>query len=395
MELSAASFSRIPFPLPPLEEQRRIVAKLEALFSKLEAGVTALQRARGLLKRYRQSLLRDAVEGKLSADWRAKQSHALEPAGALLERVLRERRAAWEARELARLRAKGMEPLGEAWKARYEEPSAPDVSSLPELPAGWVWARLEQLAWDSGYGTSEKCSYEFDGIPVLRIPNISDGRITLEDVKYAGTSEGFDHPLLPGDLLVIRTNGSRDLIGRAAIVTEPFEEPHSFASYLIRYRLLDAETMWQWIVNVWHSYPVRSWMEDKAASSAGQYNVSMGVLNNLILPIPPLEEQLFIVAELERRFELLDSLESTLESELKRAAQLRQSALHRAFTGRLVPQDPTDEPASVLLERIRTERSNATPKARAAKLAQPAALTDAPKAARGRPRKAQKQEELF
>ena len=125
----------MPFPLPPLEEQRRIVAKLESLFSKLEVGVLALQRARGLLKRYRQSLLRDAVEGKLSAEWRAKQTN-LEPASALLERVLRERRAAWEARELARLRAKGTEPLGDAWKARYEEPSAVEVSSLPELPEG-------------------------------------------------------------------------------------------------------------------------------------------------------------------------------------------------------------------------------------------------------------------
>ena len=391
--LNAGIVSSLQFPLPPLEEQRRIVAKLEALFSKLEAGVTALQRARALLKRYRQSLLRDAVEGKLSADWRAKQID-LEPASVLLERVLRERREAWEARELAKLRAKGMEPLGNVWKARYEEPSAVDASSLPELPAGWVWATIGQISEVSG-GAAVNASRAGLAVelPYLRVANVYTNELRLDQIKTIplAESEVSRFLLKRGDLLVVEGNGSIEQIGRVAIWDGSIE-PCVHQNHLIKARLHYIET--GAYVIAWLMSPNgRQFIQLVASSTTGLHTLSISKVSSLGIALPSLEEQLFIVAELERRFELLDSLESTLESELKRAAQLRQSALHRAFTGRLVPQDPTAEPAATLLERIRSERSAAVKPPRAVAVANADANNQ--KAARGRPRKAQKQEELF
>ena len=386
----------MPFPLPPLEEQRRIVAKLESLFSKLEVGVLALQRARGLLKRYRQSLLRDAVEGKLSAEWRAKQTN-LEPASALLERVLRERRAAWEARELARLRAKGTEPLGDAWKARYEEPSAVEVSSLPELPEGWGVIGLEQATTVITSGSRDWTKFYGRGTGTfLMAQNVRPGRLDLT------FQQRVDPPLQNRDRLRSQVE-CHDLLvtivgantGDVCRVTEELAETFVCQSVALMRPVLTAMSAFMEMYLLSFDNGQRQFRE--YIYGAGRPHLSFDQLKSVAIHLPPLEEQLFIVAELERRFELLDSLESTLESELKRAAQLRQSALHRAFTGQLVPQDERDEHASVLLERIRAARAAAPAKrGRNAVQTQPLPDPSSPaKPARGRPRKAKKQEELF
>lgn len=334
-----------PLPLPPLAEQRRIVARIEELFSKLDAGTAELKRTQALLKRYRQSLLHAAVTGELSREWRA-ANPATETGAELLTRILEERRERW---------------AQSGKKGKYKEPQGPETAGLPELPPGWVWASVEQLSWDAGYGTSVKCSYENAGPPVLRIPNVVRGELATEDLKFAPASAALkdEDAIQPQDLLLIRTNGSKDLIGRAAVVRQPMPTPTFFASYLIRFRLLGDVTLMGWTATVWGSHYVRKWMDANAASSAGQHNISMGKLENLALPLPPLPEQTYIVSEVERRLSVLDNLEATVTAELKRAEATRQSVLHRAFTGGLVPQDPSDEPASALLERIRAEKVRA------------------------------------
>ena len=133
-----------PFPLllPPLPEQHRIVAKLEELFSDLDAGVAALQRAKANLKRYRAAVLKEAVEGTLTAEWRAKNPD-VEPGSVLLERILVERRRRWEAEQMAAFEAKGKTPA-KGWEEKYKEPVGVDDSGLPELPEGWCWASVGQ-----------------------------------------------------------------------------------------------------------------------------------------------------------------------------------------------------------------------------------------------------------
>jgi type I restriction enzyme S subunit len=132
-------------PLPPITEQHRIVAKIEELFSELDAGVELLKKLKAKLKRYRQAVLKAVVEGKLTKDWREAHQGELEPASVLLERILKERREKWEAQQLAQMKAKGKTPKDDSWKLKYKEPVAPDTSDLPELPEGWVWASTQQL----------------------------------------------------------------------------------------------------------------------------------------------------------------------------------------------------------------------------------------------------------
>ena len=346
--------------LPPLNEQHRIVAEIEKQFSRLDAGVTALKRVQTNLKRYRASVLRAACEGRLvptEAELARQDGRDYEPAACLLERILAERRARWETEQLAKLEAQGRLPLNDTWKAKYQEPAAPDTSTLPKLPEGWGWASLEQMAWNSSYGTSVKCDYDATGFPVLRIPNVANGKIDVSDMKFATENiTAASECLAPNDLLIIRTNGSKGLIGKGALVRTTFVQPHFFASYLIRYRLLPVDNLPAFVAMLWHTPFVRQWIEQNAATSAGQYNISMGALHGLSLPLPPFAEQERIVVEVERRLSIVDELEATVAANLKRAERLRQSVLQRAFAGKLVPQDPNDEPASVLLERIRAER---------------------------------------
>ncbi len=150
-EITKSKLRPLGFPLAPLPEQRRIVARIEELLTRLDAGVVALKRAQARLKRYKAAVLKAACEGNLTPGPSPTGRGEYESASDLLKRILAERRARWE----ADLRTKGKDPK----KAKYVEPKAPDTEGLPEVPEGWVWASLSQLSWDSGYGTSQKCDY--------------------------------------------------------------------------------------------------------------------------------------------------------------------------------------------------------------------------------------------
>ena len=207
----------LPVLLPPLPEQRRIVAEIEKQFTRLDASVAALKRAQANLKRYRASVLKSACQGALvptEAGLARAEGRDYEPAGVLLERILAERRARWE--------------LQEKRRGKYKEPAAPDTSDLPELPEGWVSTTVGQVLLRSEYGTSVKCSYEADGFPVLRIPNIVAGEIDLRDIKYATRPLPVDSEtaLQRGDVLMCRTNGSISLVGKTAVLNKdlvPFQ----------------------------------------------------------------------------------------------------------------------------------------------------------------------------
>ncbi|MBI2710286.1 MAG: hypothetical protein HYX34_11415 [Actinobacteria bacterium] len=309
----------------PTAEQGQIVVAIEEAFSKLDAGEAGLRTVRQLLKRMRDAVLAAAVSGRL-----VPQDLTDTPATNVL----------------ADLGAQSINPpLG------------------PSVPRTWAWCALGSLARGAGYGTSVKCGYEETGIGVLRIPNVQRGALDLGDLKRAPSGAPIDAELLlkPGDLLIVRTNGSRDLIGRCAPVTS--EVGCSFASYLIRFRTLvnavDARFLSMLLTAPWW----RGELESAAASSAGQYNLSLRTLIPLPVALPPLEEQARIVAEVERHMSFIDACGRAVDAALVRSAALRRSILKSAFEGRLVPQDPTDEPASVLLERIRDERA-AAPKAK-------------------------------
>ena len=345
--LSRSDYDEIEVPLPPLPEQRRIVAEIEKQFTRLDASVAALKRTRANLKRYRASVLKAACEGTVvptEAELARTEGRDYEPADRLLERILAERRAHCESQDKRR--------------GQYKEPATPDTSDLPELPEGWVWAAVEQLVVRSEYRTSIKCSYDAAGVPVLRIPNIALRSVDLGNMKYASQPLPIDaqRALQIGDVLMCRTNGSITLIGKTAVVKGDLGAYHTFASYLLRFRFGETETLPNWFHLFATSQLGRSYIERHAASSAGQHNVSLALVHSMPIRLPPFAEQRRIVVEVERRLSVIQQAEATVGVSLKRAERLRQSILKRAFSGKLVPQDPNDEPASALLEGIRAER---------------------------------------
>src|ERR1051325_1391884 len=349
---------RVDIPLPPLAEQHRIVAKIEELFTQLHAGVEELRKARAQLKRYRQAVLKAAVTGELTKEWREAHRDELEPASELLARILKERRAKWEADQLAKMEAAGKTPKNDDWKKKYREPLAPDSSRTSELPRGWTWTSLDQLLMVLRNGISTKPNAE-TGIPILRISSLRPMSVNLKDRRFL--PEGYgpveDYRLEEGDLLFTRYNGNPSLVGVCGVVpnlTHEIVHPDK----LIRGQVasqLSLPRFLQVVLNVGKS---REFISRRARTTAGQTGVSGSDLRAVPTPLAPLEEQELIVEEVERRLSIIESTEHDIERSLREAQRMRQSILKQAFEGKLVPQDPNDEPAELLLERIRIERAN-------------------------------------
>ena len=357
LKLNQSMMRRISVPLPPLPEQHRIVAKVEELFTKLDAGINELHKAQSQLKRYRQSVLKAAFEGKLTEAWRTEHQEELEPASVLLERILKERREKWEAEQLGQMKAKGKTPKDDKWKANYKEPIAPDTSNLPELPNGWKWVKLGQVTYLITKGSSPRWqgfNYVDKGIFFLRSQNVGWGGLNLSNIAYL--PEAFNEKekksvLQRGDVLLNLVGAS---IGRAAIASGELEGANmNQAVALIRLvrNGLDNKFLMTYLI----SPDAQSIIHEKKVDVA-RANLSLTDVSEFAVPLPPLSEQQAIVSEVEPRLSVADEVGKTITVELKRAEQLRQSILKKAFSGKLVPQDPNDKSASILLERIKAEK---------------------------------------
>jgi type I restriction enzyme S subunit len=347
-------FDSTPLLLPPMQEQARIVEKLEELLSDLDAGIAALERARANLKRYRAAVLKAAVEGRLTEKWRAAHPD-VEPAEKLLERILAERRKKWEEAQLAKYAEKGQSPP-KGWKDRYPEPVKPDPSALPVLPEGWCWANLEQLKQWAMYGPRFPSSaYADDGCLVLRTTDFGDdGAIDLQSPpRIALSPEDYRrYKAEAGDLLITRTGSLGTLAvfqgGARAIA----------GAFLLHYRLGTALAT-VWYVNYFLRSPNGNRLLLKAGRGVGRPNLNMPAVDAISIPFPPLEEQAQINSAIEVAFSVVARSEGDTRQSILRSASLRQSILKCAFEGKLLPQDPKDEPASELLARIRARREAA------------------------------------
>ena len=376
--ISRGNLATLFMPIPPLAEQARIAQEIEKQITRLEAGVAALKRVQANLKRYRAAVLKAAVEGRLvptEAELARREARSYEPASELLKRILAERKSVAQPLLAVPKKAQAGAPVPQdvaqpllavsqnaqagvpvPRKPRYKEPAGPDTTNLPSLPEGWAWATVEQTSWQVQYGSSAKTREGSHGIPVLRMINLTtDGRLNLDDLKFLPVQhEEFPGLLLaPGDLLFNRTN-SPELVGKS-VAYRGIPSPCSFASYLIRVRTCEgchAIYLAYCLNSAWG----RTWIKSVVSQQVGQANVNGSKLRAFVFPLPPAAEQLRIVAEVDRRLSVIDELEMQVEANLKRAERLRQAVLKRAFEGKLVAQDPNDEPASVLLERIRSQR---------------------------------------
>ena len=342
--ISRSDYDEIEIPLPPLSEQHRIVAAIETQFARLDASVAALRRAQANLKHYRASVLKDACEGRLvptEAELARSEGREYEPTDVLLERILTERRVRWESQEKRR--------------GKYREPSAPDTSALPQLPEGWAWASLESLSEVRlGRQRSPKRATGPNMRPYLRAANITWNGLDLSDVKEMdfNPAELETYRLESGDILLAEASGSPDEVGKPALWDGQVENC-CFQNTLIRVR---AESPLVPYLFYHLLSDARSGALGRAARGVGIHHLGGERTASWAVALPPLAEQRRIVAEVERRLSVVQQAEATVEASLARAKRLRQSILKQAFSGKLAPQDPGDEPTSALLERIRAER---------------------------------------
>ena len=345
-----------PILLPPTREQERIVSKLSAAFSGVEKAETATRRAQERLQRYRNAVLDAAVTGKLTRVWRESQPKSekisTESGDDLLHRLLLVRRELWEKSELARLCDGGKTPKDEKWKSRYPEPSAPVTKNLPELPSTWIWASLEQISTrvTVGYVGEMKNEYVSKGIPFLRSQNVRPNRFEPEGLVFIRRqfhAKLAKSKVTPGDVVVVRSGVA---VGTTCVIPETLGEANCSDLVIIQGPLIQP-----YFISFYTNSAAQRHVESGKVGIA-QPHFNTASVASLSVPLPPVAEQAEIVSGVERRLAAADRLAATLRQQLIRAVATRESLLRESFSGRLIPQDPNDEPASFLLERIRARR---------------------------------------
>ncbi len=321
--ITKGKFESSSIPLPPLPEQKRIVAKIEELFSELEAGEASLRKARRQLGVYRQSLLKQAFEGKLTAKWRTQNPDKLESPASLLASASDSRRERWSGR------------------GKCQAAKGPKLDAERPIPDCWCYASVDQI------------TLNFDG---QRVPLKREHRDKRSGAyPYYGASgiiDDIDDYLFEGDYLLIAEDGA-NLLSRSTPIA--FQAHGKF-----------------WVNNHAHivqpvSAVLMRFLEfylngrdlTRFISGTAQPKLNQANLDQIPVPLCSLPEQQEIVRLLDEQFEAIERNERELDAALNRSEALRQSILKRAFSGRLVPQDPADEPASTLLARLRAERDQA------------------------------------
>lgn len=340
--IEVSALERLPVPLAPLTEQRRIVERIDALFAEIAEGEAALEAASKGLETFRRALLKAAVTGELTRDWREAQKPD-ETGHDLLTRI-RAARAATPAKGRGK-RADASRPL--------------DTSELPDLPEGWAWATLDDVkAGNQRNGISIAGSSSPPGVKAMRLDALTAYGLNLDAVRYIPLSNDriADYKVNRGDFLVSRANGSAELVGRALLVEE-IGEVVVFPDTMIRYPLGKDQRVGRWIEAAWNSPFGRSQIRTLAKTTAGILKISQEDIAQIFLPIPPLAE----IDEILRRVTAALSVNvETMEFLKDRSsdpARLRQAILKSAFEGTLVPQHPADEPAAAIMARLKSNQS--------------------------------------
>ncbi|WP_208228695.1 restriction endonuclease subunit S [Brenneria izadpanahii] len=347
--------------LAPFPEQIRIVEKLEELLTGLDSGMAELKVAQKKLSQYRQSLLKAAVEGALTAEWR-ENNPPIESGSQLLERILLERRARWEAKQLAKFTEQGKKPPKD-WQNKYPEPVQPDTTDLPQLPEGWVWASVEQIASDEQYslaigpfGSNLKVSdYRASGVPLVFVRNIRSGNYGGENTRFVSqikANELSAHGVMPGDVVVTKMG---EPPGDADVYPDD-QPPAIITADCIKIRCC-GELMNPLFLKIAINSNVGKRQIEPMTKGVAQKKVSLGRFSKLAVPVPPANEQSLIVRMVGEADNDAFVQLAAIDLSLKQCSAQRQNILRAAFSGQLVTQEPNDEPASVLLERIRAQRA--------------------------------------
>jgi type I restriction enzyme, S subunit len=340
-EISSRNAALIPVRLAPWKEQRRIVAKLEALLSKVGSARERLARVPALLKRFRQAVLTAACSGRLTEDWR-EQNRNSESASGLIQKINVARAVA---------RRNSSTSGAESVKVEVFEPETVDMV----VPETWTWVRFGSVIGELRNGVPLRPSITPPGTPILRISAARPGQVDLADTRYMPNSEDFlpRYSLQDNDLLFTRYNGSIELLGVCGMVRRLGTAKMLYPDKLMRVRF-DHTFIRPGYAEIFFQAPaVHDRIVAKSKSSAGQNGVSGSDIKAQPFALAPLPEQHEIVRRVESLFTLADQIEARYAKAKAHVDKLTQSILAKAFRGELVAQDPDDEPASVMLERMR------------------------------------------
>lgn len=327
--ISPTQIEQFEIPLPPLDEQLRIVEEIEKQFTRLDSGVAALRRVQANLKRYRAAVLKAACEGQLVPTEAELQTSAgkgqkgFESGEQLLKRILLERRQNWKGR------------------GKYKEPAAPDTANVPPLPAGWTWVSWEMVlaSEDGAFKRGPFGSALTKSIFVKKGFKVYEQYCPINDdcsfVRYYITPEKFEElkafEVKAGDYLI---SCSGVTLGRITRVPEQFE-PGIINQALLRVRIDEKFINHRYFLNLFRSALFQEAIFDNSTGSAIPNVKGVKELKAMAIPLPSLSEQTRIVHEVERRFSVVEQLESVVATNLQRASRLRQSILQKAFTGKL------------------------------------------------------------
>ena len=310
----------IRIPYPPLHIQDKLIFQMDTCCSEQSKILKEISHQETLLIKLKQAILQEAIQGRLTADWR-KENPDIEPASQLLERIQKEKQR-----------------LIVEKKIRKEKPQPPITSEeIPfEIPETWQWCRLGEVVYDTSYGTSQKAYSEPIGVPVLRMGNISsDGAILYSDLKYVNPYIK-DLPKLyleDGDILFNRTN-SYELVGKSGVHRN--SNAFTYASYLIRLRMLCALYP-EYVSGYINSITCRKkFIEPNLIQQNGQANFNGTKLKKVLIPLPPFPEQAAIVERTESLMDSCRQLETEIKHSRTHAENLLQTVLKEAFTSKTI-----------------------------------------------------------
>ena len=322
---------------------------------------TALEDVPKLIAQFRQSVLAAAFRGDLTADWREKNPD-VEPALELLERIKIDRRKRWE--EACKISKQNGSRQPKSDKKDSEDI---EIKDLEVIPVTWCWEKLVNIADLVGGVTKGR---DFKGrttihVIYLRVANVQDGFLDLEEIKEIEVlPEDIDKYRLDYGDILFTEGGDRDKLGRGTIWRNEIEGC-IHQNHVYRARLYSSEILPEYISLATKTEYSKDYFFNNASQTVNLASINMTTLGKLPIAIPPIAEQKAICDKVNKAFKILDSLRSSYQLTIEEINQLDRSILAKAFRGELVPQDPNDEPAAVLLDRIRAEREQtSTPKQR-------------------------------
>ncbi len=365
---SVKDLKEVKFPIAPINEQKRIVEKIEKLFANLDNSDKHLAHLEKQLKRYRQSVLKSAFEGELTREWRDEQSD-LETTNELLEKIKIERIEYIEQEVRKKFKDKTEKWIADKVKKELDKfynglKQIEDKEKPYNIPKEWNWVRLDELSKKITDGTHHTPTYASEGISFISVKDIRNKKINFENCKYISAEE--HHELYKrcnpenNDVLITKSG----TIGRSCVV----QVDRDFSLFV-------SVALIKPFLNLLNPYYLMYRLDNYIFMTDIQQTIKGGVIKNLhivdmrqlVFPLLSTKEQNEIVKQIEKHFSIIDKLESVVQKSITESKRLRQSILKQAFEGKLVEQDPNDESAEELLKKIakaKEEYKKATAKKR-------------------------------